>query len=535
MTSITASRRDVLAASAGVATLAATLSATLAALGGRPAFAADRPLTVMLESEPVILDPHVTTAAVSRTFGYHVFDMLYGADAAGQIHPQMVEAHTVSADGLAWRFTLRPGLAFHDGAPVTAADCVASLRRWAAKDALGRMLLAAGAVMTAEDARRFTIALRTPFPLMLNVLGKPNAPLPVMMPARVVEAAGEGRIKEVIGSGPFRFVAERWRAGDTMTLAKFDGYVPRAEPTDFLSGGKDVHVPEVVIRVIGDDATGANALVAGEIDYMQYLPFDLLPMLAKAPGVKLMTLKGLDMFQGNFRVNAAAGPFSDPAVRAVLWKLVDQKETLEAAGIGPDMRLDRCPDFFMCGAPLATEAGSEGARFDLAGARAALARTGYKGEPVVMLQVSGSISQAAGSLLSQHMRQAGFTVDEQVMDWGTVLQRRGRKEGWSVFPVYSNGIEMASPLTHFYVSNNCADYPGWSCSATTTGLLAQFAAATDDAARRRIAVAIQEDAYRTTPNVMWGQFSRPAGYRARLQNLVQSSFPIFWGVRLATA
>jgi peptide/nickel transport system substrate-binding protein len=124
-------------------------------------------------------------------------------------------------------------------------------------------------------------------------------------------------------------------------------------------------------------------------------------------------------------------------------------------------------------------------------------------------------------------------VDEQVMDWGTVLNRRAKKEGWSMFPVYSNGVDMASPLTHFYVSNNCGDYPGWSCSEAMSGLLAKFLAAPDDAARKQLATAIQEDAYRTTPSVMWGQFSRPAGYRTRLTGLPQSSFPIFWGVEVA--
>ncbi|RKK02992.1 ABC transporter substrate-binding protein [Pseudoroseomonas wenyumeiae] len=527
MSTITASRRGVLAGMAALALPAATWP--------RPAAAQQKPLTVMLESEVVILDPHMTTAAITRTFAYHVFDMLYGSDAAGRVHPQMVDSHEVSADGLQWRFTLRPGLRFHDDAPVTAGDCVASLARWAPRDALGRMLLAAGATMAAQGERVFTITLTKPFPLMLSVLGKPNAPLPVIMPARVAAAAGEGRIKDIIGSGPFRFVVDRWKVGDSMVLARFEGYVPRQEPADFLSGGKVVQVPQVVLRAIGDDTTGANALVTGEIDYMQYLPFDLVPMLARSQGVKVMTLKGLDMFQGNFRLNAASGPFADPAVRAVLWKLVDQKEMLQAAGIEPGVRMDHCAAFFMCDAPLASDAGAGSAKFDPAAGKAALARTGYKGEPVVMLQVAGSISQAAGSLLAQRMREAGFTVDEQVMDWGTVLQRRSRKEGWSVFPVYSNGVDMASPLTHFYVSNNCADYTGWSCSEPMSELLIQFAAAPDDAARARIAAAIQEDAYRTTPTVMWGQFSRPAGYRSRLQGLVQSSFPIFWGVRLADA
>ena len=505
------------------------------ALRPRAGRAAAMPLTVVLESEAIILDPHMTTAAITRSFGYHVFDTLFAMDSAGAIRPQMLERHEVSADGLAWRFTLRDGLLFHDGAAVTAADCVASLARWAPHDSLGRMLLAAGAAFAADGAQHFTITLARPFPLMLSVLGKPNAPVPFIMPARVVAAAGTGRITDIVGSGPFAFEADAWRPGDSMVLTRFDRYAPRAEPPDFLAGGKAVHVDRVILRVMPDDVTAANALVAGEIDYMQYLPFDQLDLLAKAPNVKLMTLKGLDMFQGNFRLNHASGPFADPAVRAVLWKLVDQKEMLEAAGIEAPYRIDNCASFWMCGAPLSTDAGSQVATFDVAAARAELARTGYKGEPVVMLEVAASISQAAGNVLAQRMKQAGFTVDEQVMDWGTVLARRAKHTGWSMFPVYSNGIDMASPLTHFYISNNCGDYPGWSCSPTMTRLLEDFAAAPDEAARKALAASIQEEAYRQTPSVMWGQFARPAGYRTRLTDLIQSSFPMFWNVRVAAA
>ena len=506
----------------------------LAGMLPSPSRAAVRPLTVVLESEAVILDPHMTTAAITRTFGYHVFDTLFSQDNAGAIKPQMVDHFETAPDGLTWTFTLRDGLRFHDGAPVTAADCVASLARWAPKDSLGRMLLAAGATMTAGGDKTFTIALKKPFPLMLPVLGKPNAPVPFIMPGRIATAAGDNRITEITGSGPFVFRKDSWRPGDSMVLARFDGYVPRTEPADFLAGGKVVHVDQVVLRAVTDDSTAANALMAGEIDYMQYLPFDQLELLAKAPNVKLMTLKGLDMFQGNFRLNQASGPFADPAVRAVLWKLVDQKDSLEAAGIGPAYRVDDCASFWMCDTALSTNAGASVAKFDLAAAKAALASTGYKGEKVVMLQVANSISQAAGSLLAQNMKAAGFTVDEQVMDWGTVLARRAKKDGWSLFPVYSNGVDMASPLTHFYVSNNCADYPGWSCSAEITTHLQQFADAPDDAGRKAVAALIQEDAYKLVPSVMWGQFSRPAGYRTRLAGLIQSSFPMFWNVQVAS-
>ena len=519
-------KRDVLRAGAATA---------LAGVVPGAARAAERPLTVVLESEVVILDPHMTTAAITRTFGYHVFDTLFAMDLAGTIQPQMVDSWSTSADGLLWTFTLRDGLAWHDGAAVTAADCVASLQRWAPKDGLGRLLAAATEAMTAVDGRTFTIALKRPLPLMLTLLGKPNAPLPVMMPARILPKTADARITEIVGSGPFTFRADAWLPGDRMVLARNAAYRPRPEKADFLAGGRVVHVEEVVLKVMPDDATGATALVAGEIDYMQYLPFDWLGKLEKSPDVKLMTLTGIDMFQGNFRLNHASGPFADPAVRRVLWHLVDQAETLQAIGIPDRFAVKDCPSYFMCDAPYSSDVGADGAKRSIATARAELAKTAYKGEPVILMQVSGSISQTAGALLAQNMKAAGFTVEEQTMDWGTVLARRAKRDGWSLFPVYSNGIDMISPLTHFYIANNCSDYAGFSCSPGMTTLLADFMAAPDQAVRRRVAAAIQAEAYQLVPSVMWGQFARPAGYRTRLRNLVQSSFPIFWQVEVATA
>ncbi|MEA2741160.1 MAG: peptide/nickel transport system substrate-binding protein [Acetobacteraceae bacterium] len=487
-------------------------------------------MTALLESEVVILDPHVTTAAISRTFGYHVFDTLFSMDSKGSIHPQMVDSVRTSGDKLTWDFTLRTGLTFHDGAPVTAADCVASLRRWAPLDSLGRMLVAATDTMTATDANSFRIALKRPFPLMLDVLGKPNAAVPFIMPERIIPPGRGDRIKEIVGSGPFVFDTARWRTGDTMVLTRNNRYIPRTEPADFVSGGKKVLIDELVLKAIPDASTGATALIAGEIDYMQYLPFDWMGKLEADAGLSIMSLSGVDMFQGNFRLNHASGPFADPEVRRVLWQLVDQDEIMQAIGIPDRYRVKTCPSFWMCDAPLESNAGASIARFSIEDARQALSRSRYRGEPVIMLQVSGSISQTAGDVLADHMKSAGFNVQPELMDWGTVLARRAKRDGWSLFPVYSNGIDMDSPLTHFYVANNCADYPGWSCDADMTKLLEDFANAPDAAARRKIADEIQVAAYKLTPSVMWGQFARPAGYRKKLKNMIVSAFPMFWQV-----
>jgi peptide/nickel transport system substrate-binding protein len=488
-------------------------------------------LTVVLESEVTILDPHFTTATISRTFGLHVFDTLFAMNEKGEIKPQMIESWQVSADKLGWTFMLRGGLKWHDGAPVTAADCVASLRRWGARDALGKMLLAETASLEAMNARTFKFALKEPFPLMLEVLGKPNAPLPVMMPERIAATPAGKPISEPIGSGPFRFVKSEWRPGDSMVLERNPDYVPRREAPDFLAGGKDVKIDRLVLRVISDKSTSANALMAGEIDYMQYLPFDMLPLLEKEPAVKTIGLGGIHQFQGNFRLNHAAPPFDNPAIRKVLWRLVDQDAILTAIGVPERYRARSCPSYWMCGAPLSTDAGSAGHTFDLLAARAELKASGYKGETVIVMEVAGSISQTASAVLVQNMRDAGFVVEQQPRDWATILARRSKKEGWSMFPVYSNGTDMYSPLSHFYIANTCsADYPGWSCDERIPKLLKDFTRAASLDERRKVAAEIQAVAYDLTPSVMWGQFTIPAGYRTSLRNLIQSDYPMFWQV-----
>jgi peptide/nickel transport system substrate-binding protein len=487
-------------------------------------------LTVVWESEVTILDPHFTTAAITRTFGLHVFDMLFAMNEKGEIKPQMVDTWQASADKLTWTFVLRDGLKFHDGAPVTAEDCVASLKRWAVRDPLGKMLMADTASLEAKDARTLTFVLKEQFPLILDVLGKPNAPLPVIMPARIATTPADQRIPEPIGSGPFRFVKSEWRPGNTMLLERNPDYVARNEAPDFLAGGKKVKIDQLTLRVMPDQSTGANALIAGEIQYQQYLPFDMLPVLEKEKAVRLMGLGGIHQFQGNFRLNHAAPPFDNPAVRKVLWKLADQDATLTAIGVPEKYRAQTCPSFWMCGTPLTTYAGSAGAKFDMAAAKAELKASGYKGEPVIILEVAGSISQTASRVLVQNMRDAGFTVEQQPRDWPTVLARRAKKEGWSMFPVYSNGTDMFSPLTHFYVAATCNDFPGWSCDNRIPALLKDFTRAATLDERRKIAADIQAAAYDLTPAVMWGQFTIPAGYRTELKGLIQSSYPMFWEV-----
>ena len=214
--------------------------------------------------------------------------------------------------------------------------------------------------------------------------------------------------------------------------------------------------------------------------------------------MRLVGLGGIHMFQGNFRINHAAAPMDDPAVRRVLWRCADQAAVLAAIGVPERYRAPAtpCPSFFLCDAPLESRAGAEATGHDPEEARRMLAATSYRGQKLAFLTTAGGISQLAAQVMMQAMQRAGFDVEEQVMDWGTLLARRARREGWHLFAVYSNGTDMLSPLTHFYVSNTCADYPGWDCDRGIERALAAFAEAADPADRRRLAAEIQAAAVR---------------------------------------
>ena len=137
-------RRALLATAAAAATLASPRAVRAAG---------STTLRFIPQADLSILDPHVNTAYVTRNHGYMVYDTLYGTDAQYRVSGQMVEGHTTEDEGRRWTLTLRPGLLWHDGTPVLARDCVASIRRWGARDTFGQTLLAATDSLDAPDDR----------------------------------------------------------------------------------------------------------------------------------------------------------------------------------------------------------------------------------------------------------------------------------------------------------------------------------------------------------------------------------------------
>ena len=170
-------------------------------------------LRMVSHADIKMLDPIWTTALITRNHGYMIYDVLFAKDADLKIQPQMAEKYTVSDDKLTWTITLRDGLEWSDGTPVTAEDCIASIKRWGARDGFGQILLKATSDMKAIDAKTFAIILKEPFGLVLEALGKPSSNVPFMMPKRVADTDPNKQIDDYTGSGPFMLEEGRMEAG----------------------------------------------------------------------------------------------------------------------------------------------------------------------------------------------------------------------------------------------------------------------------------------------------------------------------------
>ncbi|NBQ88681.1 MAG: ABC transporter substrate-binding protein, partial [Betaproteobacteria bacterium] len=184
-----------------------------AALTASPAVHAQTAKTLRFvpHANLTVLDPTWTTAYVTRNHAYMIYDTLFAVNQKGEIKPQMVDKYTTSKDGKVWTFTLRDGLEFHDGKPVTSEDVIASLKRWTARDAMGGVLAKFIDNYEAVDAKTFKLNLKEPCGIVLDALGKPSSNVPFIMPARIAATSPMEQIKEHIGSGPFSFKADEFK------------------------------------------------------------------------------------------------------------------------------------------------------------------------------------------------------------------------------------------------------------------------------------------------------------------------------------
>jgi peptide/nickel transport system substrate-binding protein len=425
-------------------------------------------LRAVLHADLQSLDPVVTTIGIVQRHAFMVYDFLFGRDATGVPKPQMVDQWSVSDDNLSWEFSLRKDLVFHDGAPVTADDVVASLRRWGARDAYGRQIFAVTERLEAIGEKQFVWQLNEPYGLLLHALSKTGGPVAAIMPARVAMTGPTTPIEDSTGSGPFVFDRDAWVPGAKVVYRRNAAYVPRAEAPNGTAGGKNVYVDTVEWINIRDPQSAVLALANGEIDFVENPAPEFLPLLRDA-GVVIQRTDTLG-FQGMLRMNHLHPPFDDERARQALLYLIDQERYLQAM-FGDPQVTQACHAFFVCGSPLESNAGvPDGIGKDLDKARRLMQEAGYDGRPLVILHPTDiQFMNLATLVLAEDLKSIGVNVDLQAMDFGAMGSRRVNRSapeagGWHIGLTYWPGGNIADPVGNVPMQANCDQaWPGWPC------------------------------------------------------------------------
>ena len=486
----------------------------------------------------VILDPHWTTSYQTRDHAFMVFDQLFALDSQFRPQPQMLEGAVTEADGRVWKLTLREGLRFHDGEKVLARDCVASIQRWGKRDAFGQALLAATDELSAADDRTIIFRLKFPFPLLPAALGKSSPNMCAIMPERLARTDAFTQVSEMVGSGPFRFLAAERVAGAKAAWARNDAYVPRPQGQPaWTAGPKQVNVERVEWTIMPDAGTASAALQRGEVDWWLQPDPDLLVLLRRNADMVARTIDPTGLI-GTMRFNQLHPPFDNPAIRRVILGAISQADYMQSIGGGPEQWRDGI-GIFTPGAPMASSAGMEviTAPRDLAKSREALKAAGYNGERVVFLAgVSVPTIKAVSEITGDLFRKLGINLDFQAMEWGSLLQRRVKTEpveqgGWSVMHTFWGGLDHFDPAGHVFLRGNGKQAIfGWPDAPKVEALRDEWLRAPDLGTQQSVAARIQVQALQDVPYIPIGQRLNPTVYRKYL-NGVLDGIPVFWNIK----
>jgi peptide/nickel transport system substrate-binding protein len=493
-------------------------------------------LRFVAQADLKVLDPVWTTAYITRNHSYLVYDTLFGTDDNLRVKPQMVDRVTVSADGMKYTFVLRDGLRWHDGQPVVSEDCVESVKRWGKNYRFGQLLMAHTGKIAPVDKKTFTLELAERFGPVLDALGDQRPPF--MMPARIASTSAEEQIKEIVGSGPFKFARDEWQPGEQAVYVRNPDYIPRDETPSGSTGGKKVYLDKVIWRYTADPWDAANDLAEGTVDWWEQPPLDFIPKIEQNPDLQTFLIDPLGT-QGWLRPNCLHPPFNNKKAREALLHMTDQVTYLHWA-LAQSQYYRVCYSVFACGSPYTTRIGAEPMmEHDLTRARQLVKESGYDGQPIVVLHVTDiPFLNAAAIVTRQRLESIGFKVILKAMDWSTNLVARARKEppgkgGWNLLHTWFQAADVVNPAVHFGLSGaGQRAWFGWPDVPQLDRLVTDWVRTTDQTKRLQLADEVQKVAFSEVTYVPWGEWVQPTAFRKNVQDVLKFGAPVFWNVRL---
>ena len=462
---------------------------------------------------PSTLDALWTT--VTGPLAGHYLEGLYSMGQDYGPTPMLAAGHTVSDDGLVYTFTLRRGVLFHHGKELTAADAVASLQRWGKLHSFGKDFFTRVAAVTPLD--KYTLQIRLHAPTVLVLPALLNGAF--IYPKDVLDEVGDSEVKRPIGTGPFR-VAE-YHPGDSLTLVRFAQYQARPEPPNGYGGGKTAWVDTLRFIFLPDAARPA-AIASGEVDVMDGPPY-YYDQLTTYPDLTVHIIEAF--FELVTILNKKQGVFTNVQMRQAVLAALDMDALLSAAGRNPKLNhVDASLEPRV--SPWWTDVGRE--RYnqpDRARVRRLLQEAGYQGQP---MRYMATRDARLPPIVKQQLENAGFTVDLQVMEEGTMSQRIPNPDLWDAYTtIFAFRVD---PILHPRLR---CDSPvgGWNCDPDFAQLVHAMETERQFEKRYRLWQDIQRLFWERVPYIHYGHASRFVAMRKHVHGRpFDMPNPYFWNV-----
>lgn len=484
-------------------------------------------LKVAQVGDPPTLDITASTADVVTNDTQAIYEGLFALDSSGNVQPMLATGAQWSNGNLTLTIPLRTNVLFHNGTPMTATDAAASLQRWLRIAPLGQSSASGIKDITAKDAHTVVIELSRPLGLLPTYLASANA-LAAVMPKSILDKYGDKPVQEYIGTGPYMF--NDWKPDAYLRLVRWDKYVPVRQPGSGYAGARMSYVNEIDIFPVPDANTRLAGMESGQYDIAFSIPPDQYAQVKGISGLYVAFLKPSEWFI--FNLNKKSRMFADLKMRQAFRKAIDSKPIMEAA-FGPQ-------EFWSIASPtiayLAYEDDKTGADVfnhqDIPGAKALLQEAGYKGQPLVWLTTKNYDYMYNGSTVAKAQLEAvGFKVDQQVLDWATVVQRRAQPDIYDVFQTGMGGAPAIPPAMDAFVSDG---WPGWWVDPQKQAAMEKFEGSVSLADRKVAWSQVQKLFYDEVVAVKVGDFYDYFVIQNKVQGFTAVDYPPYWNLWLTS-
>ena len=482
--------------SAGAMTLAVGLILGATACSGSstaPATAAPvkgGKIHIALGGEPTTLDPAVGTALATGTVDKNVFEGLVAPDKNGVPQGVLAEKVQASSDNTTFDFTLRSGVSFQNGAPLTTDDVIASVNRWIKLSSFGKQYFT-GSTITSPSTN--LVRIQTPHPLSTALYLLADSSMAVM-PASIAAKTDPAGITEIVGTGPYQLGT--WTKGQNIELTKYKGYVSPKGDSSGLTGEKKAMLDSLIFDIVSEESTRTAGMLTGKYDYAP-VPADSLAQVKANANVTTVATSG--SFQGMV-FNKRSGIMANQTMRHAVEAVMDEKAILTGVNGGPDF-FELNGAFAQKGTPTYAEAGLDSYnKPDPAQVKKLLTEAGYNGETVKFLTTKDYPTNYNGAVIvQQQLKKAGINVELTVVDFATWQSLRKDDTKWDLFN--SDWAFAPSPASYRFLQS---DYAGWTNSPEITAALNGINASTSDSKLKDSLNALQTAIYTYLPLVKYG-------------------------------